>query len=150
MFSYEKTYMDFNDVERKETFYFNLTKAELANLELTTPGGFQAYLQKIMDSKDLPSLIKTFKDIIDMSYGIKSEDGRRFIKSTEILEEFRQTNAYSEIFMELATDADKASIFIKHILPNIPEIDAPNEPKLPPMKEVQAQSQNSFNNRPKL
>lgn len=111
------TYTDYNGVERTEDFYFNLTKAELSEMELETPGGFTAMLERITAAKDIPSLIKIFKDLILRSYGEKSEDGRRFIKSKEIVEAFSQTEAYSELFMELATDAEAAANFINGIVP---------------------------------
>lgn len=111
------TYTDYNDVERTEDFYFNLSKAEIAEMEMSTTGGFAEMLQKIVDSKDVPSIIKVFKDLILKSYGEKSADGKRFIKSTEISQGFAQTEAYSNLFMELSTDANAAIGFINGIVP---------------------------------
>lgn len=111
------TYVDFNGVERTENFCFNLTKAELAEMDLTTEGGLEVMLRKIIDSKDIPSLISVFKKIILKSYGIKSDDGKRFIKSEEISQAFTETQAYSDLFMELASDADKAAAFVNGIMP---------------------------------
>lgn len=111
------TYVDFNEIERTENFYFNLTKAELAEMDLTTEGGLEQMLRKIIDSKDVPSLVTIFKKVILKAYGIKSEDGKRFIKSEEISRAFTETQAYSDLFMELASDADKASDFINRIMP---------------------------------
>lgn len=111
------TYVDFNGIERTENFHFNLTKAELAEMDLTTEGGLEAMLRKIIDSKDIPSLINIFKKIILKSYGIKSDDGRRFIKNDEITQAFTETQAYSDLFMELASDADKAAEFVNMIMP---------------------------------
>lgn len=110
-------FTDYNGVERKEDFYFNLSKAELSEMELEIPGGMSAMLQKIAATQDTPSLIKIFKGLILRSYGVKSDDGRRFIKSEALREEFSQTEAYSELFMELATNADAASAFINGIVP---------------------------------
>lgn len=111
------TYMDYNGVERTEDFYFNLTKAELMEMELSTSGGMKDRLLKIVDSKDVPALISVFKDILQKSYGEKTPDGRRFIKSQEVLEAFTQTEAYSQIYIELATDADAAVKFVNGIIP---------------------------------
>ena len=111
-------YVDYDDNKRAEDFYFNLTKAEITELELSTEGGLQNMIQKIIDAKDTPQIIKFFKEIILMSYGEKSADGRRFIKSKELSEAFTQTPAYSELFMELATDEKAASDFINGIIPN--------------------------------
>ena len=110
-------YTDYNGVEREEDFYFNLSKAEIAEMELEIPGGMTAMLQRITAAKDTPSLVKIFKDLILRSYGEKSADGKRFIKSAELNESFSQTEAYSELFMELATNADSASAFINGIIP---------------------------------
>lgn len=115
------TYNDYNGVERTEDFYFNLSKAELAEMELEVPGGMTAMIERITKTQDGPSLIKIFKELILRSYGEKSDDGRRFIKSKEISAQFEQTEAYSELFMELATNADAASDFIKGITPKVPE-----------------------------
>jgi len=113
------TYTDYDGVERTENFMFNLTKAELAELNLTTEGGLQAVIQKIVDSRDIPEITKWFKRIIMMAYGERSADGRRFIKSQELTEEFLQTEAYSELFIELITDEKAAAAFINGIIPQV-------------------------------
>lgn len=110
-------FTDYNGVERKETHYFNLSKAELMEMEMSTAGGFAEMLQKLVDAQDGPSLMKIFKQVILKSYGIKSDDGKRFEKSEAISKAFEQTEAYSELFMELITDADAASKFIQGIIP---------------------------------
>lgn len=114
-------YTDYNGVERTEDFYFNLTKAEIAEMELEVPGGMTAMIDRITKTQDTPSLIKMFKDLILRSYGRKSDDGRRFIKNPELVEEFKDSEAYSELFMELATNADAASAFVNGIVPKAPE-----------------------------
>lgn len=111
------TYKDFNDVERTEDFYFNLTAAEVTEMEMSTVGGLAEMIQRIVSAQDIPSIIKIFKDLILRAYGVKSPDGKRFIKSDIISEEFSQTNAYSQLFMELASDAEKASEFVNAIVP---------------------------------
>ena len=115
------TYTDFNGVERTEDFYFNLTKAEIAEMELEVPGGMTTIIERITKTQDTPSLIKVFKELILRSYGKKSDDGRRFIKNKELVEEFKDSEAYSELFMELATNAEAASAFVNGITPKIPE-----------------------------
>ena len=110
-------YVDYNGVERTESFQFNLTKAELMEMELSEEGGLAEKIQKIIDTQNMPEIIKVFKDLVLKSYGMKSDDGRRFIKNDKMREEFQQTEAYSDLFMELATDADKASEFISGIIP---------------------------------
>lgn len=119
------TYTDFDGETRTETHWFNLTKAEILEMELLTVGGMEQLIQKIIEAKDVPSLVKLFKNLIHKSYGVKSADGKRFIKSHEALQEFIETNAYSELFMELATDSEAASEFIKGIIPEDIDINDP-------------------------
>ena len=111
------TYTDYNGITRTEDFYFNLTKAEIMEMQLSTNGGLDVMIKKIIDSQDAPSIIKIFKELILKAYGEKSDDGKRFVKSKEISEGFAQTGAYSQLFMELATDTDAASKFVNGIVP---------------------------------
>ena len=99
-------------------FYFNITKAEAMEMEFSVEGGLTAMIDKITAAKDFTSLVSLFKEFILMAYGEKSADGKRFIKSDELSEAFSQTNAYSELFMELATDDEAASVFINGIVPD--------------------------------
>ena len=112
------TYRDYNDVERTEDFYFNLTKAEIMEMELGTTGGFTEMVQKIIDTQNIPQIAKVFKDLVLKAYGEKSPDGRRFIKNDEIRDGFAQTEAYSDLFMELSTNPDAAAAFVNGIIPD--------------------------------
>lgn len=112
------TYVDYNGVERTENFMFNLSKAEIMEMELTTTGGLAEMIQRIVAAQDTPSIIKIFKDLILKSYGVKSPDGKHFVKSKELSTEFSQSEAYSVLFMELATDADAAAAFVNGIVPS--------------------------------
>ena len=112
------TYTDYNGVERTEPFYFNLSKAELMEMELGVTGGMTEMLDKIIAAKDAPSLMKTFKEMIMKAYGVKSDDGKRLIKSEELSIAFTQTDAYSVLFMELITDDKAAADFVNGIIPN--------------------------------
>lgn len=118
MFTKTITYTDYNGVERTEKFFFNLTKSELIDMEISTPGGFTAYLQKIIDSKDYPTIAGLFKKLIFMSYGVKSDDGRQFIKSDEISKAFSQTPAFDQMYMEFATNADAGAEFVNGLIPS--------------------------------
>ena len=119
------TYTDYDGETRTETHWFNLTKAEILEMELLTKGGMEKMIQNIVETQDVPSLVKLFKTLIDKSYGVKSPDGKRFIKNPEDLKEFKETEAYSELFMELATDSDAASKFIEGIVPSGIDINDP-------------------------
>lgn len=111
------TYTDYNGMERTEDFYFNLTKAELMEMEMGTSGGFAEMIQRIVAAKDAPAIIKIFKEMILKAYGQKSPDGRRFIKNEELREEFSQTEAFSILYMELATDDKAAAKFVNGVMP---------------------------------
>lgn len=113
------TYTDFNTGEQyTEEFRFNLTKAELTFMDLTTSGGLEMNLNRIVNAHDVPAMIKFFRELILKSYGEVSPDGKRFVKSEELSTAFEQTDAYSELFMELCTDADAAAAFIKGVVPS--------------------------------
>lgn len=111
------TYTDFNGESRTETFYFNLTEAELVEMDMTTVGGMREMLSRIIQEKDNSRIIKEMKHIIALSYGKKSDDGRRLIKNDAVLDDFRETNAYSQLFMRLATDDKFAAEFINDVIP---------------------------------
>lgn len=111
------TYVDYNGVERTEDFYFNLSKAEVTEMELSVEGGFSKMLEEVVKSNDNARIIELFKEMVLKAYGEKSADGRRFVKSKELAEAFSQTEAYSEIFMELALDEKAAAAFVNGIMP---------------------------------
>lgn len=111
------TYTDYNGETRKEDFYFNMTRAEVTEMELSIEGGLSDMIKRVTEAKDVPSIIKIFKDLVLRAYGQKSPDGKRFIKSKELSEEFSQTEAYSDLFMELATNSTAAAAFVNGIMP---------------------------------
>lgn len=121
------TYTNFDGVEVKEDFYFNLTKAEIAQMQLEEKGGLAAKLQSIVDEKDPSKIIVVFKDLILKAYGEKSPDGKYFLKSEEIRRKFEATQAYSDFYMKLISDPDKAAAFIKAIVPQDLSTEKPAE-----------------------
>lgn len=127
------TYTDYDGVQRTEDFYFNLSKAEIAEMELSTAGGLDKTINRIVAEQDGARIIALFKDLVLKSYGKKSDDGRRFIKNQELRDDFAQTEAYSDLFMELATDADAAAAFVNGIVPKMDDI-RPKEPAALPSK----------------
>lgn len=124
------SYTDYNGNQRSEDFYFNLNKGEIFNLQFGTEGGLDKAIQKIIQTEDTPKIVKIFQDIILNAYGIKSDDGRRFIKSEEISTEFKQTEAYSELLMELVSDEKKAADFINALMPKDLAEEAQKQQKL--------------------
>ena len=117
MYPWEHEYTDYNGNIRKETFYFNLSKGELLDLEWRTPGGLENYMKHIMSMMDGQALADTFKMLIEKSYGVKGPDGRTFIKTPEVLNNFKFTEAYSDLYMLLATDDKAAAAFVNGIFP---------------------------------
>ena len=109
-------YTDYNGVEKKEPHYFNLSKIELVKLETGSTGGFQESMKKLIEAEDMHSMIEVIEDVIQKSYGVKTADGK-FLKRKEDLELFMASPAYSELFMELATDSDAASEFFNGLVP---------------------------------
>ena len=111
------TYIDYNGVERTESFYFHFSQAEILDMEMGTEGGFAERIQRIIDAKDQTSLLKVIKNFVLDAYGEKSADGRRFIKSKEVKDAFVECPAYSEIYMELLTDDKVAAEFVNKVIP---------------------------------
>lgn len=112
-------YEDYNGVEREDDFFFNLNKAEIMEMQLSTTGGLAEKIQAVVKAQDAKQIVAIFKELILKAYGKKSDDGKRFIKSKEISDEFAQTEAYSNLFMKLATDAEFAADFINGIVPQM-------------------------------
>lgn len=111
------TYVDYDGNERTEDFYFNLSRAELLDMELTTAGGMDNLVKKIINEQDTARIVELFKSIINKSVGVKSMDGKRFIKNQEVLDNFVQSEAYSVLYMELISDSNAAAEFINGIMP---------------------------------
>ena len=114
------TYVDYNGVSRTEDYWFHLTMAELYEMQLIVTGGMQQKLDNIVKAQDQKGMIETFKDILLRSYGVKTDDGRGFTKVRDghrLSEDFSQTEAYSILFMELATNDDSATAFINGVIP---------------------------------
>jgi hypothetical protein len=137
-------YTDYNGVEREETFLFNLSKAELMEMELGTTGGLADMIKNIVAAKDTPQIVKIFKELLLKSYGEKSPDGKRFVKIDEkgnpLSIGFSQTEAYSNLFMELATDADKAAKFVRGIVPSDIDISDEDINNIPGVSEILKQT----------
>lgn len=120
MYIKEISYEDFNGEKVTEKFYFNFTKAELATMNLEQEGGLSNYIDRITNTRDTPSLIKLFQELILKSYGVKSDDGKKFIKVKDghkLAEDFMQTDAYSEYFMMLVQNDKEAEKFINGVIP---------------------------------
>lgn len=122
-------YTNLNGEERERTYYFHFSKAEVMEMELSKEGGFEVFIQRIIDTRDQKELVKMFRELIQESYGIKSDDGEQFIKNDKVLNEFIQSEAYSELYMELATNTDAAIEFINGIFPQQIMAEVQNDPE---------------------
>lgn len=111
------TYQDYNGVARAEDFYFNLNRAEVIELEAATPGGLKHFLEEMVQTKDNHKLIEFVKELIRMSYGVKSPDGKYFTKTEESWTAFRYSEAFVELFLELGNNAEAATEFVNGIIP---------------------------------
>lgn len=112
------TYRDYNDVERTETFYFHFTEAEILDMEMSEEGSFTERVQRIIDAKDQAGLMKLIKKFVIDAYGVKSDDGKRFIKNEEVKAAFLESPAYSDIFMEMVTNDELAAEFVNGVIPD--------------------------------
>lgn len=110
-------YTDLRGHEREDTFMFHLNKSELLKLEMSVPGGFTAKINKMVDKEDAPEIVETFENFILSSYGEISEDGKSFIKNKELTDRFKNSEAYSELFMELISDPESAKAFVSGVIP---------------------------------
>lgn len=113
------TYHGFDDEETEytEDFYFHLSENELTDLNFEVEGGLANYVKRIRECKDYHKMIELFKDLIRRSYGVKSADGKRFIKDPALFEAFSQTDAYTQLYLELGSEAKAAADFVNGIIP---------------------------------
>lgn len=117
MIKITETYTDYNGVKRTEDFYFHFTQAELLKMEMGVKGGLAEMVKRAAQTQDAPTIIKVFEDLVAKSYGVKTLDGRGFDKRPEVVQEFLQTEAYSQIFMRLATNDEEAAKFVNGVVP---------------------------------
>ena len=120
MYKRTMTYKDYDGNERTDDLYFNLSQAEVTEMNMLTPGGLVEKFTTLAKTKDPAEIIKTVKELILKSYGEKSPDGKYFRKSEEISRDFSQTEAFNILFMELATNADAAAEFANGIMSFVP------------------------------
>lgn len=112
------TYTDYNGEERTESFYFHYTEAEILDMEMSEEGSFADRIQRIIDAKDKTALMKLIKKFVIDAYGVKSEDGKRFMKNDDLKTAFVECPAYSDIFMEMVTNDEVAAEFVNGVIPN--------------------------------
>lgn len=127
MYSKKIKYTNYNGEEREVKHYFNLNKAELLEMELVTPGGYENYINRIIETRDQKTLVNIFKELLLKSYGIKSDDGETFTKNDKIREEFENSEAFSELYFELATNTEAAMAFVNGIIPPALQADVKRE-----------------------
>ncbi len=135
MYKDKRTYIDFNGTERTEEFYFNLTEAELTEMQLSTNGGLDQYIDRIIATMDGSKIIALFKELICKAYGVKTLDGKGFKKSPELLAEYTSTQAFSDLYMELATNDKVAADFVNGITPSVTKAKAEAAENVVPMNK---------------
>ena len=132
---YKKTMetVDFGGTKRTEDYYFNLTAAELMEMQLSTEGGFKEMIQRVVDAQNQTEMTQIFKKMLCKAYGVLSPDGRKFIKNEAVLNDFLATQAYSDLYMELLTDANAATEFFNNVIPQDLEekLKTPEQPAQP-------------------
>lgn len=111
-------YVDYNENEREEDFYFNLSKAELTEMEMSLNGGLSVMLKRLVQEKNGAELIRILKEIILKAYGEKSDDGKHFRKGEDLSKSFSETEAYNSLFMEIVSSPESAMEFVKGLLPS--------------------------------
>lgn len=112
------TYNDYDNNERTEDYYFHYNEAEIVKMELGVEGGFTEKIKRLIAARDIPEIIKVFDEVIDTSYGVKSPDGREFIKSPELTAKFKRTEGYSKLFMDFVTKEGFAADFFNNLIPH--------------------------------
>ena len=112
------TYTDYDGNERTEDYYFHYNDAEIVKIELGVEGGFTEKIKRLIAARDIPEIIKVFDEVIDTSYGVKSPDGREFIKSPELTAKFKRTEGYSKLFMDFVTKEGFAADFFNNLIPH--------------------------------
>lgn len=147
MFEFKCKYVDFLNVEREETFRFNLTPTEIMEKNLSVSGGLQTLLDKMTERQDVPSLSKFFSEFLEMSYGEISPDGRGFVKTPENWLSFKSTNAYNELYMKLLENKDGfANDFISGVLPGDDPKNAPNNQNILAIEKAKQMAIDKYNN----
>ena len=138
------TYENYNGETITEDFYFNLTKVECIELEFDdNHSTLSDSIHTLIDAKDMGTVIRVIKKIVLTAYGIKSPDGKRFVKSDELREAFEQSPAFEELYWSLVTNADDAAEFIAGIVPQIVRDglgDNPKEELLNRMKQLETEN----------
>lgn len=118
MFETPITYTDLNGDEQTETYAFHLTKENVVDLNVSPKGGLENYLQEIIASEDGAAVMENLRAIVRMAVGRRSEDGKRFEKDPVYASQFMQSEAYSELFFRLVSDAEFAAEFINKTMPS--------------------------------
>ena len=130
--------VDFGGTKRTEDYYFNLTQAELVEMQLTTEGGYKEMIEKVLNAKDIKTMSQVFKTILCKAYGVVSPDGRKFVKNQAVLDDFLATQAYSDLYMKLVTDDEAAADFFNKVIPQMEEKPVPAQAAQPGLAVLSA------------
>lgn len=119
MYIKEVEYTDFSGIKRKERYYFHLSESEVLKLEYSTDKSLGQTIKDMLDSNDQPAIMRKFDELIALAYGVRSDDGKEFMKSEELTNKFMHSAAYNEIFIEMATDARQVAAFVNAVIPDM-------------------------------
>jgi hypothetical protein len=114
------TYNDLDGNPITEDFWFHMSRGEMAEMALGKEGragGFDTWVRRLIESQDGEVLIQTFKEILLMTLGQRSDDNKYFEKDEKYTRRFVQSDAYSVLLMELLTDEVKMAEFINGVMP---------------------------------
>lgn len=144
-------YEDYNGNKIKDDFFFDISPAEAIEMETEQHGGLGENLKKMANTNNIPELMKFFKEFVLRSYGVKSPDGIRFIKSPQLAQEFTETKAYSELFVELLTDHNALAAFVNGVLPKnlkeiVAKVEADQQAQLDEQEKAKLKQQEALNN----
>lgn len=117
MLKHEIKYTDYDGDKHEESFYFNLNEVEMIELEVEHSDGLYNWLDKLVKMEDRKEMWYEFKRIVLLSYGVKTPDGKSFMKSPEITTAFEYHAAFNQLMKDITTDEDIAATFINGIMP---------------------------------
>lgn len=117
MITREVTYTDYNGDEQTEKYYFDLTVPEMLELSFSSAGDIQSTLERLSNSRKVGEIFNIIQTLIFKSVGVKSDDGKRFVKNEEVLNDFKQSRGYESFLMKMMQDTDYASKFIEQLIP---------------------------------
>lgn len=111
------SYKNYNDLQVTRVFYFNWTIDEIAEWELSTPGGVQNWMDGIVKARSNETVMAIFRKVVGSSIGERTDDGEGFVKSKKARKQFIGSRAYDAMLIEFMENADRFANFFNELLP---------------------------------